>query len=131
MRRRERVSAERMQRVVSVLEEASLRNALTDHDYPIEYDADRDLFFERTRLGLADADQPSADARSSYAFRGMRERYGLVRKRESILPVELVVQGSLPGDEPRRLPPHPHAPPDARRVPVPVTPSQGPLNALF
>ena len=25
----------------------------------------------------------------------MRERYGLVRKRESILPVELVVQGSL------------------------------------
>jgi hypothetical protein len=93
--RRERVSSERMARVVAVLEEASLRNALTDSDYPIEYDADRDLFFERTRLGLAEDDHPSADARSSYAFRGMRERYGLVRKRESILPVELVVQGSI------------------------------------
>jgi hypothetical protein len=93
--RRERVSSERMQRVVSVLEEASLRNALVDSDYPVEYDADRDLFFERTRLGL-DADTPAGgDARSSYAFRGMRERYGLVRKRESILPVELIVQGSF------------------------------------
>ena len=78
-----------------MLEEASLHNARTDSDYPIEYDADRDLFFERTRLGLADTDQLSADARSSYAFRGLRERYGLVRKRESILPVELVVQGSF------------------------------------
>ena len=93
--RRERISVERMQRCVAVLEEASLRNALVDSDYPIEYDADRDLFFERTRLGL-DADAPAGgDARSSYAFRGMRERYGLVRKRESILPVELIVQGSL------------------------------------
>jgi hypothetical protein len=93
--RRERVSSERMQRVVSALEEASLRNALVDSDYPVEYDADRDLFFERTRLGL-DADTPAGgDARSSYAFRGMRERYGLVRKRESILPVELIVQGSF------------------------------------
>jgi hypothetical protein len=93
--RRERVSSERMQRVVSALEEASLRNALVDSDYPVEYDADRDLFFERTRLGL-DADTPAGgDARSSYAFRGLRERYGLVRKRESILPVELIVQGSF------------------------------------
>jgi len=97
VRRRERVSSERMARVVAVLEEASLRNALTDSDYPIEYDADRDLFFERTRLGLADDEALSPDARSSYAFRGMRERYGLVRKRESILPVELVVQGSIEG----------------------------------
>lgn len=93
--RRERVSAERMQRTVAALEEASLRNALVDSDYPVEYDADRDLFFERTRLGLDDDPGGSADARSSYAFRGLRERYGLVRKRESILPVELVVQGSL------------------------------------
>jgi len=49
------------------------------------------------RIGLADDEQLSPDARSSYAFRGMRERYGLVRKRESILPVELVVQGSIEG----------------------------------
>ena len=95
VRRRERVSEERIARLVGALEEASLRKARTDSDYPIEYDADRDLFFERVRLGLADDPHPNAEARSSYAFRGMRERYGLVRKRESILPVELVVQGSL------------------------------------
>jgi hypothetical protein len=95
VRRREQVSSERMRRAVATLEEASLQAARADSDYPIEYDADRDLFFERTRLGLSDRDAPSADSRSSYAFRGLRERYGLVRKRESILPVELVVQGSL------------------------------------
>lgn len=95
VRRREQVSAERMQRAVAMLEEASLRAARSDADYPIEYDADRDLFFERTRLGLAESGEHRAESRSSYAFRGVRERYGLVRKRESILPVELVVQGSL------------------------------------
>jgi hypothetical protein len=95
LRRRERMSEERLQRAVAALDEAALRNALVDPDYPIEYDADRDLFFERARLGLAESAHPSAEARSSYAFRGLRERYGLVRPRESILPVELVVQGSL------------------------------------
>ncbi len=93
--RRQRVSGERVQRVIAVLEEASLRKALTDPAYPVEYDADRDLFFERARLGLADQEHPSLEARSRYAFRGIRERYGLVRRRESILPVELVVQGSI------------------------------------
>jgi hypothetical protein len=45
----------------------------------------------------------------------MRERYGLVRGRESILPFEIVVQGSLPdvslGVFPRMRPPR--ATPDA------------------
>ena len=36
-----------------------------------------------------------ASAESTYAFRGMREKYGLVRSRESILPVEIVLQGSF------------------------------------
>ena len=54
-----------------------------------------DVVFERARLGLAgDVDsRPEAEAR--YAYRGMRERYGMVRARESLLPVELVVQGEL------------------------------------
>jgi hypothetical protein len=95
VRRREHVSEARVARLVAALEEASLRNARKDRDYPIEFDADRDLFFERARLGLAGQAHPSPEARSSYTFLGMRERYGLVRKRESILPVELVVQGSL------------------------------------
>jgi hypothetical protein len=93
--RRQRVSEERVQRMIAVLEEASLRKALTDPAYPVEYDADRDLFFERARLGLAEEEHPSLEARSRYAFRGIRERYGLVRRRDSILPVELVVQGSI------------------------------------
>ncbi|MGI9432244.1 MAG: hypothetical protein ACR2PQ_08525 [Myxococcota bacterium] len=92
--RRQRISEERTARVVAVLEEASLRNARTDSDYPVEYDADRDLFFERVRLGLTQPHHSRA-ARSSYEFRGMRERYGLVRSREPILPVDLVVQGSF------------------------------------
>lgn len=92
--RRQRISEERTARVVAVLEEASLHNARTDSDYPVEYDADRDLFFERARLGLTQP-HPSRAARSSYEFRGMRERYGLVRSRDPILPVDLVIQGSF------------------------------------
>lgn len=93
---RRRVSEERLARIVSQLEEATLRNALLDPDAVFEPDADRDLFFERARFGLADRPDLRATAQSSYAFRGMRERYGLVRRRESILPVELVIQGSFP-----------------------------------
>ncbi|HEX2486441.1 MAG TPA: hypothetical protein VHQ66_14120, partial [Myxococcota bacterium] len=43
VRRREHVSEARVARLVAALEEASLRNARTDRDYPIEFDADRDL----------------------------------------------------------------------------------------
>ncbi len=90
-----RISEERLARVAALLEETSLRNALVDPDYEHEIDADRDRFFERARLGLADRPDPRPQARSGYAFLGMREKYGLVRGRESILPVDLVVQGSL------------------------------------
>ena len=96
VRRFERVSNERLARLVSLLEETTTRNALVDPDDQVMPDADRDRFFERARLGLADEPTPRAAAQSTYAFRGMRERYGLVRSRESILPVELVLQGSLP-----------------------------------
>jgi hypothetical protein len=58
-------------------------------------DADRDAFFERLRLGLADDLDARPSARSSYAYSGLRERYGMVRSRESILPFDLVFQGSL------------------------------------
>ena len=34
-------------------------------------------------------------AASAYAYRGLEERYGVVRGRESLLPVELVLQGSF------------------------------------
>lgn len=92
---RERISEERLARVVALLEESQEHVLLTDRDARVEHDADRDRFFERVRLGLADRPDPRPNAESRYTFQGMRERYGLVRGRESILPVELVLQGSF------------------------------------
>ena len=94
--RREKVSRERLARLVALLDETAIRNQAADPEDVLGPDPDRDLFFERARLGLADAPDRRPSARSSYAFLGMRERYGLVRSRESILPFEIVVQGSLP-----------------------------------
>jgi len=90
-----KVSAERLARVVALLEEISLRILQVDRDARVEYDADRDLFFERARLGVTETPDMRASAESTYAFRGMREKYGLVRSRDSILPVEIVLQGSF------------------------------------
>ena len=106
---RTRVSPERLARLVARLEETSFRNALLDADDALVPDAQRDDLFERARLGLADAvdERPGAEAR--FAYRGLRERYGMVRSREAILPVELVLQGSLAdltlGAFPRLRPP--------------------------
>jgi len=93
--RRERLSPERIARLVAQLEETSERLARTDPDLRFEPDAGRDLYFERARLGVGDAVDPRPQARSSYAYIGLRERYGTVRGRESILPVEIVLQGSF------------------------------------
>jgi hypothetical protein len=93
---RQEVSAERMSRLVAVLEETTRQNELSDPDNSVKPDAARDVFFERAQLGLLDDPDSRADASSSYAFLSMRERYGLVRGRESILPVDLVIQGSFP-----------------------------------
>ena len=104
-----RLSEEKLARLVARLEETSFRNALLDSDDALVPDAARDVLFERARLGLADEvdERPTAEAR--FTYRGMRERYGMVRGREAILPVELVVQGSLAdltlGAFPRLRPP--------------------------
>jgi hypothetical protein len=92
---RREVSEERLARAVAQLEESSLHTARVDRDATIEHDADRDLFFERVRLGALDDLDQRPHAESTYSFLGMRERYGLVRSRESILPVEIVLQGSF------------------------------------
>jgi len=94
-RRREQISQERMARLVTQLEEASHKTLLTDRDARFEPDPDRDLFLERARLGLLDHPDLRASASSEYTFKSMRERYGIVRSRESILPVELVLKGSF------------------------------------
>jgi hypothetical protein len=88
-------SEERFARIVASLEETSFRNALLDTDDPITADANRDVVFERARVGLADDIDRRPEAESTYSYLGMRERYGMVRARESILPFELVFQGSL------------------------------------
>jgi hypothetical protein len=93
---RHTVSKERLARLVALLDETATRNYVEDPSDVLGADADRDLFFERARLGVADAPDRRPSAHSTYAFIGMRERYGLVRGRESILPFEIVVQGSLP-----------------------------------
>jgi hypothetical protein len=94
-RRRERIPDERLARLVAQLDESTFETLRTDPDARFEYDADRDAWLERARLGIADRVDPRPRAHSSYAYRGERERYGLVRSRESLLPVELVLQGSF------------------------------------
>jgi hypothetical protein len=94
VRRRQMLSEERLARIVAMLEEASLRDVLVDPDLPPEPDPDRDQFFERVRLGLTDEPDTRATAQSTYTFQGTQERYGLVRQRESVLPMDLVFQVS-------------------------------------
>jgi len=89
------LSEERFARMVAKLEETSFRNSLLDPDDVIVADANRDVVFERARVGLSDDIDTRPAAGSSYTYRGMRERYGMVRSRESILPFSLVLQGSL------------------------------------
>ena len=82
-------------RIASQLEESTLHTLRTDRDARPEPDADRDLFLERARLGVTDTIDLRPNAESAFVFEGMREKYGLVRSRESILPVEIVLQGSF------------------------------------
>jgi hypothetical protein len=89
------LSEERFARMVAKLEETSFRNSLLDPDDTIVADANRDVVFERARVGLSGDIDTRPMAESTYAYRGMRERYGMVRSRESILPFSLVLQGSL------------------------------------
>jgi hypothetical protein len=96
-------------RLVARLEETSFRNSLLDSDDVLQPNAERDVVFERARLGLAGEVDERPEAEARYAYRGVRERYGMVRSREAIIPVELVVQGSLSdlmlGAFPRLRPP--------------------------
>ncbi|MEE8549788.1 MAG: hypothetical protein V3T08_00865, partial [Gemmatimonadota bacterium] len=75
--------------------ETSFRNSLEDSLDQLGSDAHRDVFFERARIGLADEVDPRALAGSGYVYQGVRERYGMVRSRDSLLPFDLVIQGSF------------------------------------
>jgi hypothetical protein len=89
------VSPERLSQLVAMLDEAARRNMKVDPDDAIAANAQRELFFERARLGLADRPDPRPTAQSHYVFESNREKFGMVRGRESILPFDLVFQGSF------------------------------------
>jgi hypothetical protein len=92
---RKEVSGIRLQRTVVLVEEITKRNSRLDPDDELGSDAQRDLFFERARLGLLDEPDTRSSAESTYIFEGVRERYGMVRGRDSVLPFDLVLQGSF------------------------------------
>jgi len=92
---RARVSAERLARTVALLEESALLGAELDPDDAQSVDGSRDYYLERARLGLTEEVDARPTAESTYVYRGLRERYGVVRGRDSILPFDLVLQGSL------------------------------------
>jgi hypothetical protein len=92
---RRMLSAQRLARVAALLEETVLHNSQIDPDDRVGADARRDYFFERARLGLAETPDTRATAESNFVYRSMRERYGVVRARDGILPFDLVVQGNL------------------------------------
>jgi hypothetical protein len=94
-RRTVQVDDAQFARLVARLEETSFRNSLLDADDPVVHDSRRDLAFERARIGLADDVDPRPEARADYTYKGMSERYGVVRGREPWLPFDLVLQGSL------------------------------------
>ncbi len=89
------VSQQRIARAAAMLDQTARNNQLIDADETLAHDADRDQFLERARLGLVDRPDRRPTAQSSYVYRSMRERYGLVRGRESILPFDLVLRGSF------------------------------------
>jgi hypothetical protein len=89
------ISKERISRLAAVLDETTRRNQLIDEDDSLAPDADRDRYLERARLGLVDEPDTRPTAQSTYVYKSMRERYGVVRGRESVLPVDLVFQGSV------------------------------------
>jgi hypothetical protein len=89
----ERIPQERFARFVSLLELESYEQLLADaRESPVP-DPQRDAFFESARLGVADAPRPTAASEAVYL--SSREKFGLVKRRDSILPVELVLQGGL------------------------------------
>jgi len=91
----QRISKERLVRIVASLDEAVQRNGLIDVDARFDADANRDVFRERAGLGVTEDMDLRPEAESSFVYQSLRERYGMVRGRDSVLPFDLVFRGSL------------------------------------
>ena len=68
---------------------------MSDERERFEPDPPRDQFFERARLGVVDVADLRPSASSDAEFLGTTEKFGGLRRTDSILPVELVLQGGL------------------------------------
>jgi hypothetical protein len=90
-----KLSKERLRQLAAALDEAVQRNSLVDAASRFSADPNRDLFLERAGLGLTDAPDLRPTAQSSFVYQSLRERYGMVRGRDSVLPFDLVFRGSL------------------------------------
>ncbi len=95
VRRRERISQDRLSQTIAMLDETVLLNDQIDDGDAVTPDAFRDHYLERARLGLVEEPDMRASAESDYVYKSLREQYGVVRGRDSILPFSLVFQGSL------------------------------------
>lgn len=93
--RPQRISKQRLSQIASALDEAVQLNGLIDVGARQSADAGRDVYLERANLGLTENVDHRPTAESTHVYQSLRERYGLVRGRDSILPFDLVVRGSL------------------------------------
>ena len=90
-----RISERRLVRLTAALDEAVRRNSLIDAGARFAADANRETYLEQARLGLTDETDLRPTAESSFVYESLRERYGAVRGRDSLLPFDLVFRGSL------------------------------------
>ncbi|MFO0689386.1 MAG: hypothetical protein U0900_11820 [Myxococcota bacterium] len=90
-----RISKRRLVRLTAALDEAVRRNGLVDAGARFEADANRETYLEQARLGLTDDPDLRPAAESTFVYKSLRERYGAVRGRDSLLPFDLVFRGSL------------------------------------
>jgi len=89
------LSETRLRRLTATLDEAVQRNGLIDADSRFDADPNRDTYLERASLGLTEEPDLRSNAQSSFVYQSLRERYGAVRGRDSLLPFDLVFRGSL------------------------------------
>ena len=90
----EHVPPDDFARFVALLEETSRASLERDEREKAVPDAARDAFLSDARLGLGSAD-PRSSARSEAVYQSTHEKYGFVHSRDSILPVDLVLQGDV------------------------------------
>jgi len=87
--------ADAFARFVAALEQISYANLTRDaRETPI-IDPARDAFLETSRLGLAAVPDARPSARSEAVYESTHEKHGFVNARESVLPVDLVLQGDI------------------------------------